>query len=98
MREVGNGNERIAEISGKHRYFLVRPRQKVFEDAQLLHHLERRRVNRVAAKVAQKIGVLFEQHRVDAGARKEQRRHHSRRTAADDAAAGTYFRHRGVRA
>ena len=44
-------------------------------------------MDRVAAEVAQEVGVLLEHHDVDAGARQQQAEHHAGRPAADDAAA-----------
>ncbi len=43
-------------------------------------------MNRVAAKVSQKIGMLLEEHRLYAGTRKKKSGHHSGRTTSDDAA------------
>ncbi len=94
MREVGDGDQRLAEIAGERRHLLMRALQKRFEHAEFVHHGERRRMNRISAKVAQKVGVLLEEHGRNAGAREEQCCHHSRRSAADDAAAGAKLAHR----
>jgi hypothetical protein len=40
---------------------------------------------RVAAEVAQEIGVLFEHENIDSGARQQQSQHHPGRAAARDA-------------
>jgi len=45
-------------------------------------------MDRVAAKVAQKISMLLEHHDIHAGARQKKTEHHSRRAAAGDATAG----------
>ena len=94
MPEVCNRDERIAEIAGQGRYFLVRTLEKRFEHAELFKHRERRRMDRVAAKVAQEIGVLLQQDGSNPSAGKEQRRHHSGRSAPDDAATGLRIGHR----
>jgi hypothetical protein len=39
---------------------LMRPLQKLFEHTQFLHRFERRRMDRVAAEVAQEAGVLLQ--------------------------------------
>ena len=51
-----------------------------------MHHLERRRMDRVPAEVAQEVGVLLEDEDVDAGAGEEEAQHHAGRPAAGDAA------------
>ena len=67
---------------------LVRPREELVEQAELVHDLQRRGVDGVAAEVAQEVGVLLEHDDVDAGAREQEAEHHPGRTAAGDAAAG----------
>ena len=46
-------------------------REERFEDAELVEQLERRRMDGVAAKVAEEVGVLFENGDVHAGTRQE---------------------------
>src|SRR5437773_2319184 len=55
--------------------------------ADLVHDLEGGGMDRVAAEVAQEVGVLLQHDHVDAGARQEQAEHHPGRAAAGDAAA-----------
>ena len=43
-------------------------------------------MNRVAAEIAQEIGVLLQHHDVDAGARQQQSEHHPGGATARDAA------------
>jgi hypothetical protein len=45
-------------------------------------------MDRIAAKVAQKIGVLFQHDYIYSGARQQKAEHHSGRPSADDAALG----------
>ena len=85
MRKVSERNRFIADLPGDLAHFLMRPFEKIFEDAQLVHQLERGRMNRVAAKVAQKIRVLLEHDDFDARARQQKAEHHSRRPTAGDA-------------
>src|SRR5208283_2959719 len=55
---------------------------------EIVEQLERGRMDRVAAKIAKEIRVLFEQEDIDAGARQKKSRHHAGWPAAGDAAAG----------
>ncbi len=65
---------------------VVRALQKCFQQPEFGKQLERGRVNRVAAKIAKKIAMLFQDNDIDAGAREQQRGHHSRRATPGDAA------------
>ena len=60
--------------------------QEVVDQAQFAHQLERRRMNRVAAEIAEEVRMLLQHHDVDAGARQQEAEHHSRGPAAGDAA------------
>ncbi len=88
----------VSEI--RHRYFevvklgadsfvhLMRLAQKIVQKSQFVHQFERGGMNRVAAKIAEKIRVLFEHQHFHSGARQQECKDHSRRAAAHDAAAG----------
>src|SRR5580704_8216147 len=65
----------------------MRKLQEIFQKAELVHRFEGRGMDRVAAKIAQKIPMFFENDRIDAGAGKEKPEHHPGRSTADDAAA-----------
>src|SRR5439155_16142354 len=54
---------------------LVRKLQEVVEQPQLVHDVERRRVDRVAPEVPEEIGVLLEHEDGDAGARQDRTVH-----------------------
>ena len=69
---------------------LVRQFQKFVDQAEFMHHLQRRGMHGIAAKIPEEIGVLFQHHRLDAGAAEQIAEHHAGRAAADDAAAGIY--------
>jgi hypothetical protein len=45
-------------------------------------------MDRVAAKIAEEVGVFFQHRDIDAGAREQEAEHHAGRTAAGDDAAG----------
>ena len=57
---------------------------------QLVEQSQRAGVHRVAAEVAQEVGVLLHHRHVDAGAGEQQPEHHARRTAAGDDAGGVH--------
>ena len=65
---------------------LMRLLEKFIEQPEFVHQLQRRRMDGVAAKIAQEIGVLFQHDDVDAGARQQKAEHHAGRSAAGDAA------------
>ena len=58
-----------------------------FGEPDLVEHLERRGMNRVAAKVAIEIPVRLEQRHAHARAREQQRQHDAGGSGADDATA-----------
>ena len=64
---------------------LVRQLEELLQQAELVHQLERRRMDGVAAEVAQEVGVLLQHHDVDARARQQQPQHHAGGPAANDA-------------
>ena len=86
MGEVGDREPDVVDLHDQLAHLLVRQLQEVVQDSELVHHLERRRVDCVAAKVTQEVGVLLEHDDRDARARQEQAEHHARRPTAGDAA------------
>jgi hypothetical protein len=66
--------------------FLVRQPEEFLQQTELVHEIERGRVNRVAAEIAVEICVLLEHRHVHAGAGQQVTGHHSRRPAAHDEA------------
>jgi hypothetical protein len=91
MRKVRERNGFIADLSNGLVQLLMRAFKKVFEQTQLVHQLERGRMNRVTAKVTQEILVLLKHDDFDAGARQQKAEHHSRRPTADNAAACFHY-------
>ena len=67
---------------------LMRQLQEFIDEAELEHQFERRRMNRVAAEVAEEIGVLLQHHDANAGARQQESEHHPGGAATGDAALG----------
>ena len=53
-----------------------------------MHQFEGGRVNGVAAEIAKKVGVFFEDENFDAGAGEQEAEHHASGAASCDAAGG----------
>ena len=77
----------IADLAGEHAQLLMRPLEEVVEQPELIHDLERRGMDGVAAEVAEEIGVLLQHDDLDAGAGEQEAEHHAGRSAAGDATA-----------
>ena len=88
VREIGQRHGVPVYLPLHARDLLVRQREEGFENAQLVHHFERGRMNGVAAKVAEEVRVLFEDHDVDARTRQQITQHHPGGAAAGDATSG----------
>ena len=86
--EVGDADRGAAELAVHLLQSLVRKFQKSVDQAEFIHHLQRRGMHGVAAEIAEEIGVLFQHDRFDSGAPEQIAQHHAGRPAADDAAAG----------
>ena len=86
MAEIRHREALRADLTGQRLDLLMRQLQELVEQAQFVHQLERRWMDRVAAEIAEEIRVLLQHHDVDAGAREQKAQHHSRGAAAGDAA------------
>ena len=75
-----------ANLRGQRFDLLMRQLQELVDQAELEHQFERRRMNRVAAEIAEEIGVLLQHHDMNAGARQQKSEHHPGGAAAGDAA------------
>ena len=87
VREIDQRNRDVADFAFGLPYFLMRQLQEIFQKAEVVHRFESRGMDRIAAKIAQKICMLFKDDRIDASAGKEKPEHHPGRSTADDAAA-----------
>jgi len=61
----------------------MRQLQELMEKAQFVHQLKRGRMNRIAAKIAEEIGMFFQHHNGNSGACQKKSKHHSGRAASD---------------
>ena len=93
MRKVGECRLHRAEPAAQRIDLVMGQPEQPLVKAKLVHELQRRGVQGIAAKIAQEIGVLFEDGHGDARARQQIARHHARRAAAHDAAAGRQIAH-----
>ena len=89
MTKIGERDLGVADDAVQFADFLVRQREKRVEQAKLVHDLQGRGVDRVAAEIAQKIAVLLEDDHLDPGAGQQEAQHHSGRTAAGDRTGGS---------
>src|ERR1039457_4265394 len=62
MRKIGDRKLFASDLSIELTRFVMRQFQKLLEQSQLVHHLQRRGGEGIAAKVTQKIRVLFQHH------------------------------------
>src|SRR2546423_13309664 len=86
MGEIGHNKSLGSHLAREFAYFLMRTLEKFIQDAQLEHQLECRRMNRVATKIAEEIGVFFEHEHIHARSRQQEAQHHSGGPASGDAA------------
>ncbi len=82
MREIAENDRLVTDLSGELPRFLMRQREEFVEQAEIVHRLERGGMNRVAAEIAQKVGMLLEHDRLDPGACQQKAKHHAGRAAA----------------
>ena len=75
----------FSDLSAEFPDLLVRPFEKVLDQAKFVNDLKRRRMNRVTAKIAQKVGVLLKHDDIHTRACEQKAEHHSGRSAAGNA-------------
>ena len=84
MAEIGHRKAFGADLPGQRFDLLMRQLQELVDQAEFVHQFERRGMNRVAAEIAEEIGVLLQHHDVErrrapAGIRASSRRGRRRR-------------------
>ena len=90
MREIGKRDPLVADLRRELAHFLVRQLEERLEQAKLVHDLQRRGMDGIAAEVAQEVRMLFEHGHLDARAREQKSEHHACGSAAGDAASGDH--------
>ena len=88
MGEIRQGVFPVAEEGADGRRLSDAAAQEIARAAELAHHFERRGMDGVAAKIAQKVGMLLEHDHIDAGAREQEAEHEPAWASADDGAPG----------
>ena len=91
MGEITDGGAYVADLCADIAKLVVGNLQKVIEKAEIAQHLERGGMDGIASKIAQKIGVFFENQHFDAGTPQEISEHHPRGAAARNAATNVEF-------
>jgi len=88
MSKVRKRNELVAYLSADLFDFLVRAFEKIIQQAKFVNHFESRRVDRIAAKVAEEIGMFLQHNRIDSRPRQQKAEHYAGWSTTHDAAAG----------
>ncbi len=88
VRQIGDLDAIIADLRADLAHFRMRQFEEIVDQAELIHELERRRMDGVAAEIAQEIAMLLQHHDRNAGPRQQKAKHHSGGAAAGDAAGG----------
>ncbi len=84
MREVRKLQGRLSELPRQALDLLVRELQQAIGKTEFVHHFQSRRVNGVAAKVTEEVGMLFEHDDACAGSCQKVSEHQPGRTPAGD--------------
>jgi hypothetical protein len=87
MGEIGDGYGEIVNDRADRGDFLMGDAQKFLEQAELVHEFEGGGMDGVAAEIAEKVGVFFEDGDFDSGAGEKKTKNHAGGAAANDAAA-----------
>ena len=74
----------VGDPRGQRSHFVMRPFEEFVEQPELAQQLERRGMDRVAAEIAEEVGVLLEHLDLAPGAREQQAGHHPGGPAARD--------------
>jgi hypothetical protein len=86
MAEVGELHRFSPDLAGKLGHRLVRTLEEVIQNAQFVHHFQGRGMNRVSAKITEKVGVFLQDNHVHSQARQQKTQHHAGGPASHDAA------------
>ncbi len=96
MSEISDCRLHVANLHANITKLVVRKLQELVEKSKVMQRFERGGMDRVTAKIAQKIRVFFENQHFDASSRQQISQHHSRRAAAGDAATHVEFLNGGI--
>jgi hypothetical protein len=90
MREIGERDALLADLTGELAHLLMRPLEKGIEQPKFVRNLKRRGVDGVAPEVAEEIGVFLQHRHVDAGAGEQKPEHHAGGSTPGDATDSGY--------
>src|SRR5437763_15396509 len=76
VSQIGERDKFIADLPADFSDFLMRPFEKLFDQAEFVDDFERRGMNRIAAKVAKEISMLLKHDYRDTRARQQKPEHH----------------------
>ena len=79
-------NRNAAEARIEPARLLVGEGEERLQEAELMHQLQRRGMDRIAAEIAKEISVFLENDDIDSGPRQQEAEHHPGRPAAGDRA------------
>src|SRR3974377_1487306 len=84
MPEVADRDPRFADLPAQSLHARMRQLEEGIEQPELMHQFEGRRVDGVAAEIAQEIGMLLEHGDANAGTREQKAEHHAARSPPGD--------------
>jgi hypothetical protein len=87
VREVGNGENFIANLAGKFPNFLMRALEELVEDPQLVHDFKSGRMDGIAAEVAQKVCMFLKYDNIHTHASEQETQHDARRPTSSNTTA-----------
>src|ERR1700693_5166538 len=88
MRKVGDRDGKVFNERANFTELLMRALEEFVEKAELVHEFQGGGMNGVAAKIAEKIGVLFEDEDFDTSAGEKKTQNHACGAPANDTASG----------
>ena len=96
FRKVGKCYVLRTNLRFELRDFLMRFFEEFIEQSEFVHRFQRRGMNRISAKIAEEVGMFFDNEDIDTGSGEKETHHHAGRTAPGDADAGLNGFHFGA--
>src|SRR5215203_5027114 len=93
MLEIADDQVLISDLQRQFPHRRMRDFEKLLEQSELVYHFKCRRVNGIAAKIAQEILMLFKHNNPHARARQQESEHHPGGATTGDAAGGFDLSH-----
>src|ERR1700721_574733 len=96
MRKISSRDYEIVYASANLRQFLMWTAQELVDNSKLVHQFQCGWMNRISAKIAQKIRMLFKHQHLDSPAGEQKAQYHPGRTTACNATADRDSFRRGI--